>query len=107
MSNLKVSIGDGGPVVAQSDRTGWRMIVRGEVHASGRLPHDLHAALRELAISERDLAQDAFGVVMNCAGSWEDENTGVCMARRRSRSMSGWSASSTEASPWSARTASS
>ncbi len=75
MSGLRVRIGGGGPVVAESDATGWRLIVRGEAHSSGVHLDDLHAALRALALGDRDLAYDAFGVVCNCAGAWEDEYT--------------------------------
>ncbi len=38
-------------------------------------PSDLHLALRDLALGDRDLARDSFGVVCNCAGAWEDEYT--------------------------------
>jgi hypothetical protein len=75
MSGLRISIGGDGPVVAQSDATGWRLIVRGELHARGVLHDDLHAALRELALRDPELAHDAFVVVVNCAGAWEDEYT--------------------------------
>lgn len=71
----RVRIGAGGPVVAETDATGWRLIARGHLHASGVDHDDLHLALRALALNEPDLARDAFGVVMNCAGSWEDEYT--------------------------------
>ena len=73
--NLRISIGGDGPVVAQSDATGWRLLVRGRLHARGVFSDDLHVALRELALGDRELARDAFGVVMNCTGSWEDEYT--------------------------------
>lgn len=75
MSGLRVRIGGDGPVVAESDATGWRLIVRGQVHTSGVDPTGLHVALRDLALDDRQLAHDAFGVVMNCAGAWEDEYT--------------------------------
>ena len=75
MSGLRVRIGGDGPVVSETDATGWRLIVRGRVHASGVDPTDLHVALRDLALSDRDLAHDAFGVVCNCMGTWEDEYT--------------------------------
>jgi hypothetical protein len=75
MSGLRVRIGGDGPVVTESDAKGWRLIVRGQVHASGVDQDDLHIALRHLALGDRDLAQDAFGVVCNCAGAWEDEYT--------------------------------
>lgn len=68
-------IGGDGPVVVESDATGWRLIVREQVHASGVSPDDLHTALRDLALRDRELAHDAFGVVCNCAGAWEDEYT--------------------------------
>jgi hypothetical protein len=55
--------------------TGWRLIVRGHLHASGVDRDDLHVALRELALRGPDLARDAFGVVMNCIGAWEDDYT--------------------------------
>lgn len=74
MSRLRVRIGGDGPVVIESDATGWRLIVRGQVHTSGVDQDDLHIALRELALRDRDLARDAFGVC-NCAGAWEDEYT--------------------------------
>jgi len=77
MSNLTMSIGSGGPVVAEPDATGWRLIVRGRVHASGVDSDELHVELRELALSDGDLARDAFGVVVNCMGSWEDEYTEI------------------------------
>jgi hypothetical protein len=75
MSGLRVRIGDPGPVLAESDATGWRLIVHGRLQASGIDPDDLHNALRELALRDRALAHDAFGVVVNCAGSWEDDYT--------------------------------
>lgn len=75
MAGLKVRIGGDGPVVIESDATGWRLIVRGPVHASGVDRNDLHIALRDLALRDRGLAHDAFGVVCNCAGAWEDEYT--------------------------------
>lgn len=75
MSGLRIRIGGDGPVVAECDATGWRLIVRGAVRASGVDHDDLHVALRELALSDRDLANDAFAVVSNCAGAWEDEYT--------------------------------
>lgn len=75
MSGLRTRIGGDGPVVAESDATGWRLIVRGQVHASGVDRDDLHVALRNLALHDRDLARDAFGVVVNCLGAWEDEYT--------------------------------
>jgi hypothetical protein len=75
MSGLRISIGGDGPVVATSDDTGWQLIVRGRTRASGSRSPDLHQALRELALSDDDLAPDAFGVVMNCPGAWEDDYT--------------------------------
>lgn len=75
MSGLRSRIGDDGSVVAESDATGWRLIVRGRVHASGVEPGGLHVALRDLALHDRELAYDAFGVVCNCLGAWEDEYT--------------------------------
>jgi hypothetical protein len=75
MGTLRTRIGEGGPVVAESDTTGWRLIVHGQTHATGVDNNALHVALRELALSDRALACDAFGVVMNCAGAWEDEYT--------------------------------
>ena len=62
-------------MVAESDATGWRLLVRGRVHARGVDSDDLHVALRELALGDRTLARDAFGVVVNCMGAWEDEYT--------------------------------
>jgi hypothetical protein len=75
MGTLRMRIGEGGPVVAESDAQRWRLIVRGQLHASGVDHDDLHVALREVALSDPDLARDAFGVVMNCAGAWEDDYT--------------------------------
>ncbi|WP_259313958.1 hypothetical protein [Capillimicrobium parvum] len=75
MAGLRVRIGGDGPVVTESDETGWRLLVRGQVHESGVDPADLHIALRDLALRDRDLARDAFAVVCNCAGAWEDEYT--------------------------------
>jgi len=75
MSGLRARIGGDGPVVIESDATGWRLIVRGQVHASGLDRDDLHIALRDLAVRDRDLAHDAFGVVCNCASAWEDDYT--------------------------------
>ena len=75
MSNLQIRIGGDGPVVAEFDATGWRLIVRGRPETTGVDSEGLHVALRELALRDRDLARDAFGVVMNCAGAWEDEYT--------------------------------
>jgi hypothetical protein len=75
MSQWKMRIGADGPVVAELDATGWRLTVRGRPHATGIDHDDLHASLRELAMRERDLAHDAFAVVMNCEGAWEDEYT--------------------------------
>jgi|1186.fasta_scaffold179079_3 hypothetical protein len=77
MSNLSISIGGDGPVVAESNAAGWRLLVRGRVHASGVDSDELHGALRELALSDRALARDAFAVVVNCMGSWEDEYTEI------------------------------
>jgi hypothetical protein len=51
------------------------LIVEGAVHVSSDDSDDLCEALRRLAITDPDLAEDAFGVVVNCAGSWEDEYT--------------------------------
>jgi len=73
--NLRTRIGGDGPVVAVSDTTGWQLIVRGHTHATGVFSDGLHVALRELAMGDRDLAPDAFGVVINCLGAWEDEYT--------------------------------
>ena len=75
VSNFRTSIGGDGPVVAETDASGWRLFVRGSVHAKGVDSDDLHVALRELALGDRELARDAFGVVMNCMGAWEDEYT--------------------------------
>jgi hypothetical protein len=75
IGTLITRIGGDGPVVAASDATGWQLIVRGRTHATGVDSHDLHVALRELALSDRSLARDAFGVICNCAGAWEDEFT--------------------------------
>jgi hypothetical protein len=75
--NLCISVGGGGPVVAESESaaTGWRLFVRGRCHARGVDSNDLHVALRELARGDRELADDALGVVMNCIGAWEAERT--------------------------------
>jgi hypothetical protein len=73
--NLSISVGGGGPVVAESAATGWRLFVRSRLHARGVDSNDLHVALRELTLSDRELARDALGVVMNCIGAWEDEYT--------------------------------
>jgi hypothetical protein len=75
MPGLRIRIGGDGPVVAESDATGWRLFARGQLHASGVYADNLHAALRALALHDRELARDAFGVVVNCAGAWEDEYT--------------------------------
>jgi len=75
MSRLRVRIGGEGRVVAESDATGWRLIVRGHVHANGVDHDDLHIALRDLALRDRDLADDAFRVVCTCLGAWEDDYT--------------------------------
>jgi hypothetical protein len=75
MSNLRVRIGADGPVVAESDAAGWRVLVRRQIHAQGLLSDDLHLALRELALNHPQLARDAFHVVVNCPGAWEDEYT--------------------------------
>lgn len=75
MGTLIARIGGDGPVVAASDATGWQLIVRGQTHATGVDSHDLHVALRELALSDRGVARDAFGVICNCSGAWEDEYT--------------------------------
>jgi len=73
--NLRTRIGGDGPVVATSDASGWQLIVRGQTHATGIDSDDLHVALRKLAIDDRELAPDAFGVIINCLGAWEDEYT--------------------------------
>jgi hypothetical protein len=49
--------------------------VHGQTHATGCDTRDLHVALRELALHDRALARDAFGVICNCVGAWEDEYT--------------------------------
>lgn len=73
-STLRWSIGAGGPVVAEGDAAGWRLIVQGAVHVSSDESDDLCGALRQLALSDPELARDAFGVVVNCR-SWEDDYT--------------------------------
>lgn len=73
--NPSFSIGGDGPVVAESDATGWRLFVRGRLHAEGVDSDGLHVALRDFALGNRELARAAFGVVMNCPGAWEDEYT--------------------------------
>lgn len=75
MSGMKVRIGGDGPVVAESDAAGWRLGVRGQFRTSGVDPTGLHVALRELALDDPQLAHDAFSVVCNCVGAWEDEYT--------------------------------
>lgn len=75
MSGLKVRIGGDGPVVIETDAAGWRLIVRGQIESTSVDHDDLHIALRQLALRESDLARDAFGVVCNCVGAWEDEYT--------------------------------
>ena len=75
MSGLKVRIGGDGPVVIETDATGWRLIVRGRIESSGMDHDELHVALRVLALREPDLARDAFGVVCNRVGAWEDDYT--------------------------------
>lgn len=75
MSGLRSRIGGDGPVVAESDAQGWRLIARGSLHASGVVREGLHSALRDLALSDRSLADDCFGVLCNCLGAWEDEYT--------------------------------
>lgn len=75
MSSLIVRIGGDGPVVVETDAAGWRLIVRGQIESSGIDHADLHTALRQLALRDPSLAEDAFGVVCNCAGSWEDDYT--------------------------------
>lgn len=62
-------------VVAEWAPESWRLLVHGETRAAGTAAESLHAALRELALRDRDLARDAFAVVVNCPGSWEDEYT--------------------------------
>src|SRR4051794_30666011 len=75
MGTLRIRIGGDGPVVAGSAATGWRLLMHGRTRATGLDSHDLHVALRELALRDPALSRDAFGVVCNCAGSWEDEYT--------------------------------
>jgi hypothetical protein len=74
-STLRWRIGAGSPVVAEGGAVGWRLIVRGAVHVSSDDSDDLCEALRQLAITDPEVARDAFGVVVNYAGSWEDEYT--------------------------------
>jgi hypothetical protein len=68
-------IGGDGPVVVESDATGWRLIVHGQTYRAGVDSDDLHVALRQLALRDRALAHDAFRVICNCVGAWEDECT--------------------------------
>jgi hypothetical protein len=75
MGVLRMRIGGDGRVVAESDATGWRLLVHRETHSTGVANEDLHVALRELALRDRALARDAFGVICNCVGAWEDEYT--------------------------------
>lgn len=75
MGALRMRIGGDGPVVAETDAQGWRLIVRGQMYATGAYGPELHSALRELALRDRALAPDAFGVICNCIGAWEDEFT--------------------------------
>jgi hypothetical protein len=49
--------------------------VRGAVHVGNDDSDDLCEALRQLAITDPEVAREAFGVVVNYAGSWEDEYT--------------------------------
>ncbi len=44
--------------------TGWRLVVRRQLHATGDDSDHLHVALRELALGDRAPAPDAFAVVM-------------------------------------------
>jgi hypothetical protein len=74
-STLRWRIGAGSPVVAEGSAAGWRLLVRGAVHVSSDDSDDLCEALRQLAITDPEVGRDAFGVVMNLAGSWEDEYT--------------------------------
>ena len=73
--NLSMRIGADGPVVAELKNGIWRLIVRGRPWEPGDGSDEVHAALRQLALDDRALAKDAFGVVINCPGSWEDEYT--------------------------------
>lgn len=75
MGTLRMRIGGDGPVVIETDATGWRLLVRGQIRAAGLARSDMHAALREIALNDRSVAHDAFGVLMNCAGAWEDDYT--------------------------------
>lgn len=75
MSGLKVRIGGDGPVAIETDAKGWRLVVRGHIESTGVDPDLLHVELRQLALRDPDLARDAFGVVCNCVGAWEDEYT--------------------------------
>lgn len=75
MGGFRVRVGGDGPVVAETATQGCRLLVRGELQEAGVAGEELHTALRNLALRDRDLAHDAFGVVCNCAGSWEDEYT--------------------------------
>lgn len=65
---LRVRIGGDGPVVAESDETGWRLIVRGQVDASGVYPGDLYIALRDFALRARH--------DYRLCSSWHVSNTG-------------------------------
>src|SRR3954451_10953487 len=77
MAGLTMRIGGDGPIVAHFDATGRRLDVRVRLHARGADGDALHDALRRLALDDRELARTAFGVVMHCAGSWEDEYTEI------------------------------
>jgi hypothetical protein len=61
MSNFRIRIGGDGPVVAEADATGWRLIVRGNIYATGVSDDDLHTLNR---ITGRDLeVVDTSGLV--------------------------------------------
>ncbi|WP_372787879.1 hypothetical protein [Paraconexibacter sp.] len=76
MTKFTMGIGDEQDLVsAVMDDEGWRILVRGRPREAGADTDDLHAALRSLAVADADLARDAFAVVMNCPGAWEDEYT--------------------------------
>jgi hypothetical protein len=75
MGTVRIRIGGDGPVVVEREGIRWRLIVRGQTYSTGTDSQDLPVELRELALRDRALARDAFGVICNCAGAWEDEYT--------------------------------
>ena len=60
--------------MAETDAKGWRLIVRGQLHASGVDRDDLTPRCARSRWRPR-LARDAFGVGHELSGAWEDEYT--------------------------------